>query len=904
MHRHIRDTYRHIRAQESAAVRDLLEQRHSVALVGRHGMGKTTLLSGLAADFGDAVVHIPCNSTESEVRLSGLAIAAAALLGSGHAEAEAHLEAALSPELAPVEAADRLVQGIRAMPELRAALLVVDGVDEMDEASQEVMGHLLRRLSGTSVQAVVAARRIGEDSPLRGIPTVELTPLDRPTSVELAYALAAGPLCADAALTAANAAGGNPLALGHILEMMTERQRRGEAPFPRPIRTSDVAESFTRETLGELGAEARHILRILALAPLTEALALQQRCPQLWEELVELQARGVIEREGPYLRIADALVRSSLHWGMAPASRAGLREEAESAESSDGPLPLWHRSFRHTDADTAGDLLRAARGLVRNGHPDAAVEFAERALMLANDPAEEADGLLALAECLSLHGDSVFADRYVRFARASDRTAVQLRALRITVQIEFYRSQRVPSSGVDLWSAEEMAQAPDEAAAAQVVLALARMERSELAEAAALLTAAAEHVVLAEGAEARPSASRTILECAQMLFDAHRGLDRRALESLRGLAAPERSQTAVFAALTTARALTLTEHYGKARSVFELLEHRLPRTCMWKRILPMLRVDLEVRAGEFQQLAEFVAQARRRQQRDMPLREDHQLLLECRLLYLQGRPSDAEECEQRLVRLAGSVRNRTALAQLSALQGTYLLQSGLPAEALRHLQRCDELLPPGLGPGFVRHEPALIEALFQVGRREHAALLLQRFRARLERFPSRWGELSAQRCEALLETGERSLELFRRSLRTWKPEDSDHEKARTTAAYAVRLRELGALAQAREQQAAAAALFRGAGDLLQADGLTPAPAAAPPREAPREHPLLAQLSEEERAVVELVREGCRNREIADRVFVSLRTVEIRLTSVYRRFGVRSRTELLAALAHTGATVPA
>jgi DNA-binding NarL/FixJ family response regulator len=59
--------------------------------------------------------------------------------------------------------------------------------------------------------------------------------------------------------------------------------------------------------------------------------------------------------------------------------------------------------------------------------------------------------------------------------------------------------------------------------------------------------------------------------------------------------------------------------------------------------------------------------------------------------------------------------------------------------------------------------------------------------------------------------------------------------------------------------------------------------------------VLSQLTEEERTVIDLVREGLRNREIADRIYVSLRTVEIRLTRIYRRFGVRSRTELIAKL---------
>ena len=61
-------------------------------------------------------------------------------------------------------------------------------------------------------------------------------------------------------------------------------------------------------------------------------------------------------------------------------------------------------------------------------------------------------------------------------------------------------------------------------------------------------------------------------------------------------------------------------------------------------------------------------------------------------------------------------------------------------------------------------------------------------------------------------------------------------------------------------------------------------------------PRLGELSDEELKVVELVRAGMKNREISERIFVSLRTVELRLTAVYRKLGVGSRTELVSRLA--------
>jgi DNA-binding CsgD family transcriptional regulator len=53
----------------------------------------------------------------------------------------------------------------------------------------------------------------------------------------------------------------------------------------------------------------------------------------------------------------------------------------------------------------------------------------------------------------------------------------------------------------------------------------------------------------------------------------------------------------------------------------------------------------------------------------------------------------------------------------------------------------------------------------------------------------------------------------------------------------------------------------------------------------------AGLTATERKIVELVAQGRRNTEVADALGVSVKTVEYHLTRVYRKLGVRSRTDL-------------
>ena len=56
-----------------------------------------------------------------------------------------------------------------------------------------------------------------------------------------------------------------------------------------------------------------------------------------------------------------------------------------------------------------------------------------------------------------------------------------------------------------------------------------------------------------------------------------------------------------------------------------------------------------------------------------------------------------------------------------------------------------------------------------------------------------------------------------------------------------------------------------------------------------------ELTDTERQVAEHVALGLRNREVAERLYMSVRTVEANLSRVYAKLGVRSRTELAGRL---------
>ena len=69
--------------------------------------------------------------------------------------------------------------------------------------------------------------------------------------------------------------------------------------------------------------------------------------------------------------------------------------------------------------------------------------------------------------------------------------------------------------------------------------------------------------------------------------------------------------------------------------------------------------------------------------------------------------------------------------------------------------------------------------------------------------------------------------------------------------------------------------------------------AGPSRIQAHESELIESLSEREREVLQLVAEGLTNREIADRLFLSLNTVKAHTRNIYGKLNVHSRTQAIA-----------
>jgi DNA-binding CsgD family transcriptional regulator len=121
------------------------------------------------------------------------------------------------------------------------------------------------------------------------------------------------------------------------------------------------------------------------------------------------------------------------------------------------------------------------------------------------------------------------------------------------------------------------------------------------------------------------------------------------------------------------------------------------------------------------------------------------------------------------------------------------------------------------------------------------------------------------------------------------------EAARTELAYGVLLRRMRQHSAGRAALTTAHGIFERLGADAWAARATDELARVPGRRAHDR----SELTDAERRIVEIVIGGKSNKEVAATLFLSVKTVEITLTRVYRKLGVRSRTELAARMADEG-----
>jgi DNA-binding CsgD family transcriptional regulator len=193
----------------------------------------------------------------------------------------------------------------------------------------------------------------------------------------------------------------------------------------------------------------------------------------------------------------------------------------------------------------------------------------------------------------------------------------------------------------------------------------------------------------------------------------------------------------------------------------------------------------------------------------------------------------------------------------------------------------------------------LIEAASRTGRAAIATAAFERLTESTAASRTAWAAGVEDRCRALLSEGVLAEKLYRSAIDRLLPTALRLDLARTHLVFGEWLRRERRPADAREQLRAAHGLFTEFGSKSFAERARIELRATGERTRKGSVGSSDRLTPQEARVAQLVAQGGTNAEIAAQMFIGLSTVEYHLHKVFRKLGVRSRTQLARRLLESG-----
>jgi len=897
-----------------------------ILAAGRRGreLGLATLSargSELERDFAYGLVRqlfeaplVAASPPEQAELLAGAAGRAAALFGVAAPQDDV-ADALLDPSFAILHGLYWLSANLGRRSPL---LLCIDDAHWADQASLRFLHYLGRRLEELPIAVVAAARpaESAEGSPLLAAlaadPSAEvfaLAPLSEQAVAELVR-LGLGAEVDPAFARACHAAtGGVPFLVQELVRAIAEQGikptaaacSRVAALTPRAVSHSVVLR------LRRISAAARQLARataVLGEADLRLAARLADADPGAAGAADELASAGILE-EGRPLRFVHPIVRAAVEADLSPGERAGLHAAAARRLADDGTSA--HRIAAHLLAtDPAGDdwvvdsLRAAARTAIANGAPDSAAAYLRRAL--AEPPSERLrpDLLLELGFAESYAGDPQAAAHLKAALDTATGTTAQVSitlALGRMLQIDGRNREALEvfdRTRARLGSADRRAALTLEGAA----LGAAQLD-TETADDAAKRIAHLRR--LAEEAPDIPSSVFGMLAVAAEL--ANEPAETAARLALRALdKAPKLLPEAVDRPpffYHACIALTFAARYEEALPRFDeaLADARRLGSLPHVLGLSCYRALLHLHLGN---LADAEADARVALEtgpRPPGIHAALALAVLLQTLAERGELEAAEAADERY-RLAEQFPTMIHGGWLLAARGRLRLAEHRPAAALGDLLAAGDLFARLRSP-TPSHAPwrsdAALAQLALGARTEARALAAEEVAlAQVFNAPRTLG--IALRAAGLVEGGRRGIERLRQAVRVLEGSGTRLEHARAMADLGAALRRAGQRTESREILRPALHLAHRCGALALTERTRTELVAAGGR--PRRLVLsgLDSLTPSERRVAQLAAAGLSNRDIAQHLFITARTVEGHLTHAYQKLAVTSREQLPAALA--------
>lgn len=907
-----------------AAVGAVAAGEARVALIeGAAGIGKTRLLTEtrrFADRAGLRVLRARGGQLEREFAFGVVRqLFEPAVLGAERSlltGAVAATREVFEPATAPDAAGDHSFALLHGLYWLTAGLagdgplaIVVDDLHWSDLPSLRFLAYLVRRLESLPV-LVASAVRVVPQGELPALDEIRHDPLcvsmrPGPLSVDAAGALVAdrlGDAAGDSFAAACHqATAGNPLLLHELLKTLALQGVKPDAAHAAEVaELGAVAARAVLARLARLSRQEIDLARAAAVlgddAELSAVTALAGvELEQAGGGVAELARTEVLDA-GPSLRFVHPLVGEAVYLDMPDVDRALWHERAARLVAEAGGSP--ERVAAHlllsparADEQVVQTLLAAGRSSLRKGSPESTVAYLKRALQEPPPPSRRAEVLLDLGRAETLTDGRSAVEHLDQAYRLLDDSRSRAAAAQALGKVLLLTGE--PAKGALLARSAAAALPPEmdderrqlEALEVMALLigggddsgALARLERHRALPVGPGLGA---RMLAATAAQAWASSGGSADECAELVLGALVGGNLLASD----IGMLSECAVEILAVADREEALAASEQaLGEAYRAGSLFEVRTAG--LWRGFV----------------------------------------------LYWRGDLADAEEVlastigiEAELWGLGGPL-----LGYEAGILSAVLRERGLLAAARRILGRSGDHGDDGEATRYWMHN--LLELLVAEGRMEEAAAVSEEFQTRFAhsrdavntpwRSPTvvalsrlgrgdealalaqeelaaaqRWGAPGtvARACRLLgMLQGDAGLDALEQAVAVTAGTPARLQHAKSLAALGAALRRSGRRVDSRKPLRGALELA----EVLGADGLAEhlrsevqATGARPRTSALRG---VAALTPSERRVAELAAAGQTNREIAESLFVTLKTVEMHLSRVYFKLEAGSRRELRA-----------
>jgi DNA-binding CsgD family transcriptional regulator len=388
-----------------------LGQERVLLLLGDQGIGKTALLEHTVArarNAGTLVLRVAAAESESRLPFAGLhwlikpVLPELASLPEREATA---LGSALGLEPQPA-AHDRLLAGIALLSllgrvsERSPVLLVIDNAHLLDRSSQDILAFAGHRLSSERAAILAGAQGVIPPSGFgHRFPEVRLRPLSRPEAIQLLDRQPRAPAGRARGIVLAQA-NGNPMALIELAKAIAADPAAGRGWPAEPLPLTDHLTALISSQIQALPPATQSALLLAAVAESIDPATATRMMPGTdVEALAPAEAVDLVRVDRAGVRFAHPLVRSAVYHGAPFARRASAHRRLAAALADQPDRQAWHLAAAALHADDhVADLLEAtARQAQRRGGAAAAALALERAAELTSDRDEQARRLISAA---------------------------------------------------------------------------------------------------------------------------------------------------------------------------------------------------------------------------------------------------------------------------------------------------------------------------------------------------------------------------------------------------------------------------------------------------------------------------------------------------------------------------